>query len=148
MLSYILGNKGTYGPLPNNTTITVQMRHDLRDKLTDYWATSDELCMPFYSNAMKRDRYCHILRFLHFTDKNETDRKDKILTDWKIRNLFEIPNRTFSKFYNLCQHVAVYEVIGLYKERVVFRQYIPPVRPGRSEQLHSPFLMWGKENFA
>jgi hypothetical protein len=74
---------------------------------------------------MKRDKYHHILHFLHFTDKNEPDRKDEILTDWKVQNLFEIPNRTFSKFYNHSQHVAVYEVIGLYKGRVVFRQYIP-----------------------
>jgi hypothetical protein len=84
--------------------------------------------MSFYSNAMKRDRHCHILRFLHFTDKNEPDRKDEILTDWKTQNLFEIPNRTFSKFYNHSQHVAIYEVIGLYKGRVIFRQYIPKKR--------------------
>jgi hypothetical protein len=90
------------------------MGHDLRNKLTDYLATSDELYTPCYSNAMKRDRYHHILHFLHFTDnKNEPDRKDEILTDWKIRNLFEILNRTFSKFYNHSQHVAIYEVIGL-----------------------------------
>jgi hypothetical protein len=97
------------------------MGHDLRDKLTDYWATSDGLYTPLYSNAMKWDTYRHILRFLRFTDKNEPDRKDEILTDLKIRNLFEIPNRRFSKFYNHSQHVAVYEVTGLYKGRVVFR---------------------------
>jgi hypothetical protein len=81
--------------------------------------------MPLYNNAAKRDGYCHILCFLHFTDHNEPDRKDEILTDWKIRNLFEILYRTLSKFYNHCQHVAVYEFIGLYKGRVIFRQYIP-----------------------
>jgi hypothetical protein len=101
------------------------MGHDLRDKMTDCWATSDELYTPFYSKAMKRDRYCHILHFLHFTDKNEPDRKDEIMTDWKIQNLFEILNRTFSKFYNRSQHVAVYRVIGLYKGRVILRQYVP-----------------------
>jgi hypothetical protein len=42
------------------------MGHDLWDKLTDYWATSDKLYTPFDNNAMKRDR------------------KDKILTDWAI----------------------------------------------------------------
>jgi hypothetical protein len=52
--------------------------HDLRDKLTDYWATSDQLYTSFYTNAMKRDRYLHIFRFQHFTDnKNEPDRKDE-----------------------------------------------------------------------
>jgi hypothetical protein len=42
----------------------------------------------------------------------------------KIRNLFEILNRTFSKFYNPSEHLAVDEVIVLYKGRVVFKQYI------------------------
>jgi hypothetical protein len=65
------------------------------------------------SNATKRDRYRHILRFVRFTDQNERDRKDEILTEWKIRNLFEILYRTFSEFYNHSQHVAVNEVIGL-----------------------------------
>jgi hypothetical protein len=101
------------------------MGHDLGDKLTDYWTTSDELYTPFYSNAAKRDTYRHILRFPHFTDKNEPDRKDKIFTDWKIRKLFEILNRTLLKCCNHSQHVAVYELIGLYKGRVVFRQYGP-----------------------
>jgi hypothetical protein len=64
---------------------------------------------------MKRNRYHHILRFLHFTDTNEPDRKDEISTDLKIQNLFEILYRTFSQFYNHSQHVAFYEVVVLYK---------------------------------
>jgi hypothetical protein len=96
-------------PLPDMTeaemlvflAVTIQMGHDLRDKLTDYWVTTDQLYAPFYTNAMKQDRYLHILRFWHFTDKNEPDRKDKNFDRLlKIWNLFEILNRTFSKFYN------------------------------------------------
>jgi hypothetical protein len=103
------------------------MGHDLQDKLTDYWATSDQMYMPFYSNAMKRDRYLHILCFLHFIDnKNEPDRKDENFDRlWKIQNLYKILNRKFSKFYNPSEHLAVDEVIVLYKGRVVFKQYIP-----------------------
>jgi hypothetical protein len=32
------------------------MGHYLRDKLTNYWARSDQLYMPFYSNMMKWNR--------------------------------------------------------------------------------------------
>jgi hypothetical protein len=76
---------------------------------------------------MKRDRYLHILHFLHFTDnKNEPDRKGKNFDRlWKIQNLFEILNSTFSKFYNPSEHLAVDKVIVLYKGRVIFKQYIP-----------------------
>jgi hypothetical protein len=122
-------------PLPDVTqaemlvflAITIQMGHDLWDKLTDYWATSDQLYTPFYTNAMKPDRYLHILRFLHFTDnKNEPDRKDENFDRlWKILNLFEILNRTLSKSYNPSEHLAIDEVIVLYKGRAIFKQYIP-----------------------
>ena len=72
---------------------------------------------------MKRDRYFHILRFLHFTDhKNEIDMTDKNSDQlWKMRNLFEILNKKFSKFYGYYEHLAVDEVIK-YKGRVIFWQ--------------------------
>jgi hypothetical protein len=76
---------------------------------------------------MKRYRFFHILRFLHFTDnKNEPDKKDEIFDRlWKLRNLFEILNTAFSKFYNPSENLAIYEVIVLLKGRVLFKQYIP-----------------------
>jgi hypothetical protein len=67
---------------------------------------------------MKPDRYRHILRLLHFTDSNNepdmTEENSDMLR--KMRNLFEILNRKFSKFYNPSEHLAVEEVIVLFKE--------------------------------
>ena len=58
--------------------LTIQMGRGVRDKLTDYWATKDQLYIPFYGTLMKWDRYLHILSYLHFTDnRNEPDRMDK-----------------------------------------------------------------------
>ena len=42
--------------------LTIQMGHGVRDKLTDYRATVDQLYIPFYGTMMKRDRYLHTLR--------------------------------------------------------------------------------------
>ena len=71
---------------------------------------------------MSRDRYLHILRVLHFTDnKKVPDMKDKNSDRlWKIRNLFDILNDKFSKFYNPPEHLAVDEVIDKFKGRVIF----------------------------
>ena len=76
---------------------------------------------------MKRDRYIHIRHYLHFTDnRNEPDRADESFDRlWKIRDLFEILNATFSKFYNASKNLAIDEVIVSFKGRVIFRQYIP-----------------------
>ena len=122
-------------PLPDVTdaemfsflAIIILMGHNLHDRLRDYWATSDHFYTPFYSSVMKRDRYFHILRFLHFTDnKNEPDKKDENYNRlWKIRKLFEILNTAFSKFYNPSENLAIDEVIVLFKGRFDFKQYIP-----------------------
>ena len=76
---------------------------------------------------MKRGRYLHILSYLHFTDnRNEPDRTgDNYDRLWKIWDLFEILNNTFSKFYNTSKNQAIDEVIVSFKGRVVFKQYIP-----------------------
>jgi hypothetical protein len=72
-------------PLPDVTdqnfsplAVIIQMGHDIRDKLTDYWATMEQLYTPFYSNTIKRDRLLHTLRFLHFADnRKETDKNNE-----------------------------------------------------------------------
>ena len=76
---------------------------------------------------MKWDRYLHILRYLHFTDnRNEPDRTDENFERlWKGRDLFEILNATFSKFYDPSKNLAVDKVIVSFKRRVIFKQYIP-----------------------
>jgi len=57
--------------------LTIQMGHGVRDNLTDYWSTLDQVYTPFYG-IMNRNRYLHILRYLHFTDnRNEPDRTDE-----------------------------------------------------------------------
>ena len=107
--------------------ITISMGHCIRDELTHYWSRADNFHTTFYGNAKPGDRYLHILHFLHFTDnKKVPDMKDKNSDQlWKIRNLFDILNDKFSKFYNPSEHLAVDEVIVKFKGRVIFRQYIP-----------------------
>jgi len=55
---------------------------------------------------------------LNMTDENS----DRLR---KMRNLFEILTKTFSKFYNHSERLTVDEVIVLFKGKVIFRQYIP-----------------------
>ena len=41
----------------------IQLGHCIRKKLTDYWSRAYNFLTPFYGNAMKRDRFFHILPF-------------------------------------------------------------------------------------
>ena len=102
--------------------LTIQLGHGVRDKLTDYWSTMDQVYTPFYGTMMNQDRYLHILRYFYFTDnRNERDKTDENFDRlWKIRDPFEILNDTFSKFYNHSKNLAIDEVIVPFKGRVIF----------------------------
>ena len=103
------------------------MGHAERHSLKDYWSREEQYYTPFYSNVMARDRFFHILRFLHFENNDTPPNHDDPDYDrlWKIRKIFDILNNKFCELYNPTEQLAVDEVIVLYKGRVVFRQYIP-----------------------
>jgi hypothetical protein len=52
----------------------------------------------------------------------------RIMTDWKIRTVFDTLNQAYAKFYNPSEHLVLDEVIVKFKGRVIFRQYIPKNR--------------------
>ena len=52
--------------------LVIQMGHDQRYSLKDYWSRQEQYCTPFYSNVMARDCVFHILRFLHFENNDNT----------------------------------------------------------------------------
>jgi hypothetical protein len=39
----------------------IQMGHDQRGSLKDYWSREEQYCTPFYSNVMACDHFFHIL---------------------------------------------------------------------------------------
>jgi hypothetical protein len=87
----------------------------------------DQFYTPFFSNIMRQNRYLHILQFLYFTDNRTGAERTEgnYASVWKIRDRFEILKRTFLKFYNPSENLALDKVMGLFKERVIFRQYSP-----------------------
>jgi len=108
--------------------LKIQMGHGERDKLTVCWATVDQLYTPFMA-LWWNETYLHTLRYLHFTDnRNEPEMTDENFENfdrlWKMRDVFEILNGTFSKFYNPSKNLPFDEVIFSFKGRVIFSQYI------------------------
>ena len=83
----------------------------------------------FYGKTMTRDRFLHILWFLHFADNSQRpDPGEEYDRLWKIRTVFNTLNQAYPKFYNPSEHLAVDEVIVKFQGRVIFRQYIPKKR--------------------
>jgi len=78
---------------------------------------------------MTRDRFLHILHFLHFADNSQRPDEGKEYDQrWKLRIVFETLNEAYAKFCNPSEHLTVDELIVKFKGRVIFRQYIPKKR--------------------
>jgi hypothetical protein len=106
--------------------LILQTGHDIRDTLTVYWTTAEQFSMPSFGK-MKQDRFCHILRYLHFTDNRDKPDKRNNNSDrlWKMGTISDMLNDAYAKYYSPTEHLAVDEIIVLFKGRVVFKQYIP-----------------------
>jgi hypothetical protein len=122
-------------PLPDVTlaemyvflALIIQMGHDIRDTLKDYWSTLEQFHTTSFSATMKQDRFFHILQYLHFVDNDKKPDKNDPGYDrlWKIRTIFDTLNENYAKCYNPSEHLAVDEVIVKFKGRVIFKQCIP-----------------------
>jgi hypothetical protein len=75
------------------TALALQMGHDLKDTLHDYWSRLRQFHTPFYSETVIWDRFLHILHFLHFADNsyrpNQGEGYDRL---WKLRTVFDTLN--------------------------------------------------------
>jgi len=111
------------------TALALQMGHNMKDTLHDYWSRLKQQHTPFYSETMTRDRFLHMLRFLHFADNSQRpepgEEYDRL---WKMQTVFDTLNQAYPKFYNPSEHLAVDKEIVKFQGRVIFRQYIPKKR--------------------
>jgi len=111
------------------TALALQMGHNVKDTLHDYWSRLKQQHTPFYSETKTQDRFLHILQFLHFVDNSQRpDPGEEYDRLWKIRSVFDTLNQAYPKFYNPSEHLAVDEVIVKFLGRVIFRQNIPKKR--------------------
>ena len=51
--------------------LALQIGHELKDTLHDYWSRLRQLLNPFYNETMARDRFLHMLHFLHLADNSQ-----------------------------------------------------------------------------
>jgi hypothetical protein len=54
----------------------IQMGHDQRHSLKDYWSGEKQYYRTFYSNVMPSEQVFHIFRFLHFENNDDPPNHD------------------------------------------------------------------------
>jgi hypothetical protein len=107
-------------PLPDVTesemflflAIIIQMGHNVRDGLADYWLTIEQFLTPFYGTTMKRDRFFHIIRFLHFSNNDTDNDKNDPNHDrlWKLKNV-PVSTRTHSTLYSIFMDSCTFQTM-------------------------------------
>ena len=61
--------------------LALQMGHELKDTLHDYWLRIRQLHTPFYGETMAQDRFLHILHFCILQTIHRDVMKAKNMTD-------------------------------------------------------------------
>jgi len=106
--------------------LALQMGHELKDTLHDYWPRLRQLHNLFYGENTTRDRFLHIQCFLHFADNSQRpDKGEEYDRLWKLRTFFDKVNEAYPKFYNPSELLAVDKLTVKFKCGVIFRPYIP-----------------------
>ncbi|XP_054719016.1 glycerol-3-phosphate acyltransferase 3-like [Uloborus diversus] len=107
--------------------LTLLMGHIDKDDICEYWSKDELIETPIFGKSMSRDRYLQILKFLHFANNENSPDQNNPNYDrlWKIREVFDHINLYFRSLYDPTEELSIDEVIGKFKGRVIFKQYIP-----------------------
>lgn len=89
-------------------------------RLADYWSTNDIIGHPFPRTIMARNRFELLLQMLHFSQNDETNKKDRL---HRIRYLLQVLNEQFQMFYTPGEDLCIDESVVPFRGRIVFRQY-------------------------
>lgn len=94
-------------------------------KYESYWCTNNTYCQSFPRTVMSRNRFELLLRFLHFSNNQTANINDRL---YKIRQLVDILNQNFSKYYDLDENICIDESLVPFRGRIKFRQFLKQKR--------------------
>jgi Transposase IS4 len=97
-----------------------------KHSIDSYWTTDPFFATPIFSAIMPVDRFRYILSMLSFCSYQDVSNEERVADQlWKIRDVFEEMNESFSSAYNLEQNVSVDESLLLWKGHHGLQRYIP-----------------------
>lgn len=94
-----------------------------------FWDSGTDMCNEMVKEAMRRDRFIQIMRFLHCADNSKIDTTDKM---WKLRPLITKLQSSFLKYYQPTENMNYDESMVKYYGRHHCKQFIrgKPIRFG------------------
>ena len=97
--------------------LTLNMGLVRKNSIKSYWSKNSVTQTPIFPNTMSRDRYLHILQFLHFTDNDNAPdpadpNGDKL---WKIKPFLNALLPRFTAVYAPSQNLSLDETLIKFK---------------------------------
>lgn len=94
-----------------------------------YWDSNPDMHVDFISNAMRRNKFELIMKFLHSADNNKVDATDKL---WKLRPVLKIVKSNCLEHFVPVQNLSYDESMIQYFGRHGCKQHIrgKPIRFG------------------
>nr|CAH7738745.1 unnamed protein product [Callosobruchus chinensis] len=95
----------------------------------NYWSLDDDLKVPIVANAMSRNRFLEIKKYIHIAGNDHLDKNDKMS---KVRPLMNKLNQNFQQWGIFHENLAIDEAMVKFFGRHSSKQYIrgKPVRFG------------------
>ena len=90
-----------------------------------YWSKQHLFSTPIFHRLMRRDRFEHIRKMIHFCDPYNEDPSDGLR---KLRTTMDYLMYKFMNTYTPERNIAIDEYLSLWKGRLSFRVYIPNKR--------------------
>jgi hypothetical protein len=107
--------------------------YDILPRRSMYWETSSDCHNEAIANAMSRNRFDDIMRFLHLCDNSNIDTKDRFA---KIRPLYTLLNERCLMFFPFDHDISINETMVPYFGRHPGKQFI------RSKPVRFGFKLW------
>nr|CAH7738072.1 unnamed protein product [Callosobruchus chinensis] len=94
-----------------------------------FWCLDEDVSVPCISQAMSRNRYYQIKKYLHFADNSNLDKNDKL---YKVRPLMMMLNKNFQQWGIFYSDLSIDEAMVKYFGHHSAKQFIrgKPVRFG------------------
>jgi len=95
----------------------------------NYWDSKPDMNNPMVTEAMRRDRYLQLKRFIHLNDNSKLDKSNKL---YKLQPLISMLKERFLKYFvpskNLCYDECMVQYFGRHSSKQCIRN--KPIRFG------------------
>ena len=131
----VLGEELTRNEFRCFLAILMLSGYNKRPRMRMYWEESEDVKCPLVADAMRRNRFLQILRYVHFCDNSQLDEADKCS---KVHPLLKMIKERFQKYAILTKEINVDESMLEYFGK--FGQKLKQMMP--QKPIRSGYKMW------